>query len=496
MTRILTLITIALFACTAVRAERMGEDSFLAARKERIYDNARQKIRQYGDTIPADSLATILGEIETEMAALQVRQNADTIPADSLAIILGEIEREMEKLRQPEKKKHFGHRFVDYFREGNKNNDKKAFNYRLILGPHYNSTDGFGIGICGTGIYSWDRADKTLPLSNVITFGDFTTKGLVRVGIRGTNFLPGKRFKWEYVLDGCTFPTEFYGMGFANGDRDVMKTTLRRNRFIFENYFLFRLKDNLYLGPHVSYDWLGAAKVKLPRKDAVDAVRGEGTVGLPVETHPELVAGEDGTAVETMVDYYDTFDGQKRKTGALSLGATLTYDSRDFTLNAQRGIFLQLDQTVSPACFSNMERFATTEVTFDIYRKLWKGAVIAYDLHGQFVWGERPYWNFMSELGNPKRMRGYYEARYRDRHLVETQIELRQRIWRRWGMVVWGGCGEIFDKKFKKDFLLPTFGIGARWEFIKNVNIRLDYGFTKIDGKLGGGVLFSMNEAF
>ena len=36
----------------------------------------------------------------------------------------------------------------------------------------------------------------------------------------------------------------------------------------------------------------------------------------------------------------------------------------------------------------------------------------------------------------------------------------------------------------------------VRWEFLKNVNIRLDYRGTKVSGKWGGGVLFSMNEAF
>ncbi len=428
--------------------------------------------------------------------AQQPKVEMDSIPADSLVALLSDIEQEMAKMEQTNHRKGFWPWLRDYFRQGNKNNDKKAFNYRLILGPHYSSTEGFGIGICGTGVYSWDRSDKELPLSNVITFGDFTTKGLVRVGIRGTNFLPGKRFKWEYVLDGCTFPTDFYGMGFPYGDQDVMKTEFRRNRFIFENYFLFRLANNLYFGPHISYDWLGAAKVELPKADDVDAVFGEGGVNLPVETHIEQGILEDGTTMEQPVKYYDTFNGQPRKTGALSLGATLTYDSRDFTLNAHRGMYLQLDQTVSPACFSNMGFFASTEATFDIYRKVWKGAILAYDLHGQFIWGDQPYWSFMSELGNPKRMRGYYEGRYRDRHLVETQIELRQNLWRRWGMVVWGGCGEVFDKKFSKSNLLPTFGIGARWEFIKNVNIRLDYGFTKINGKMGGGVIFSMNESF
>lgn len=427
-------------------------------------------------------------------AATSAQTQTDSIPADSIATLLAEIEDDMAKAEQPAKK-HFGQRFADYFRQGNKPNGKK-FNYRLILGPHYSSTEGFGIGICGTGIYSWDRQDKDLPLSNIITFGDITTKGLVRVGIRGTNFLPKKRFKWEYVIDGCTFPTEFYGMGFANGDIDALKTDFRRNRFIFENFFLVRLRDNLFIGPHILYTWLGAANPELPLKETADAEAGAGNIQLPIVNRQEEYRQEDGSMAQKDVAYYDTFNGQKRKTNALSVGATLTYDSRDFTLNAHKGMFLQADQTITPAWLSNMGLYATTEVTFDIYRKVWKGCILAYDLHGKFTWGDEPYWNFMSELGNAKRMRGYYEGRYRDRHLVETQLELRQQIWRRWGMVVWGGCGEVFDKKFTKHQLLPTAGLGVRWEFLKNVNIRLDYGVTKVSGKWGGGVLFSMNEAF
>ena len=41
--------------------------------------------------------------------------------------------------------------------------------------------------------------------------------------------------------------------------------------------------------------------------------------------------------------------------------------------------------------------------------------------------------------------------------------------------------------------VLPNFGIGYRWEFKKDVNVRLDYGFGK-----GGqsGFIFNINEAF
>ena len=91
-------------------------------------------------------------------------------------------------------------------------------------------------------------------------------------------------------------------------------------------------------------------------------------------------------------------------------------------------------------------------------------------------------------------MRGYYEGRYRDQNLIEAQVELRQNIKKRHGMVVWIGAAQIFeqmkDMRFRQT--LPNGGIGYRWEFKKGINVRLDYGLSKN----GGGFIFSLNEAF
>ena len=92
-------------------------------------------------------------------------------------------------------------------------------------------------------------------------------------------------------------------------------------------------------------------------------------------------------------------------------------------------------------------------------------------------------------------MRGYYEGRYRDKNKIETQIELRQHIWRRNGIVLWAGAGTVFPKfsKMRINHVLPNYGLGYRWEFKKNVNVRLDYGL----GKAGqSGFIFNINEAF
>lgn len=101
----------------------------------------------------------------------------------------------------------------------------------------------------------------------------------------------------------------------------------------------------------------------------------------------------------------------------------------------------------------------------------------------------------MARLGNSYSMRGYYEGRYRDKHKLEMQAELRQHVWKRNGIAVWAGAGTIFGKfgSLRADRILPNFGIGYRWEFKKDVNVRLDYGLGK-----GGqsGFIFNINEAF
>ena len=61
-------------------------------------------------------------------------------------------------------------------------------------------------------------------------------------------------------------------------------------------------------------------------------------------------------------------------------------------------------------------------------------------------------------------------------------------------MVAWIGAAQVFPewKKWDNKKILPNAGIGYRWEFMKRVNVRIDYGFTRN----GGGLIFNINEAF
>lgn len=346
-------------------------------------------------------------------------------------------------------------KFLTYLEKSDKPNPNKKIDFGILGGPHYSSDSGFGLGLVASGLYSTDRRDSLLPQSNISLFGDITTKGFLMIGLRGNNIFPQRKYRLDYKLYLYTFPSNFWGMGYDNGDIDDNKSKYNRFKCEVMGRFLFRLTKNSFIGPVIDFQFVRASKID--------------------EKAEPLFAGQ----------YYTVRN--------LNMGFSYTYDSRDFILNARRGWFVQFDQLFTPKILCNDYGFITTELAVSTYREVWKGGVLAGEIHSKLNFGDVP-WPMMSEVGTSNRMRGYYDGRYRDKNIVEGQLELRQKIWKRHGMAAWVGLANVFPKfsemRLKKT--LPNAGIGYRWEFKKRVNVRLDYGFTRN----GSGFLFNITEAF
>lgn len=352
------------------------------------------------------------------------------------------------------KKKSLLTRFLDYFNDANKNKEHKKFDFSIIGGPHYSTDTKLGIGLVAAGLYRANANDTLLPPSNVSLFGDVSTVGFYMLGIRGTHIFPQDKYRADYTIYFYSFPCKFWGMGYDMGDDDSNKSDMKRWQARFKASFLFHLDDNLYLGPMVSYDYV---------------------IGRRIE-RPELLNGMD------------------QHTWNIGAGFSAVYDTRDVLTYPHRGFYINLSQCFRPRFMGNDYAFSTTELQVDAYQRVWKGAILAEDFRTMLNFGN-PSWGMMALLGNSNSMRGYYEGRYRDKHKMEAQVELRQHVWKRNSLTTWVGAGTVFHKfsEMRSRHILPNFGIGYRWEFKKNVNVRLDYGF----GKAGQtGFLFSINEAF
>lgn len=345
-------------------------------------------------------------------------------------------------------------RVLDYFNDSNKNKKHKRFDFSVIGGPHYASDTKFGLGVVAAGLYRTDPNDSILPPSNVSLYGDVSSVGFYMVGVRGNHIAPQGRYRIDYDLQFYSFPSDFWGIGYEMGDNDANKSDMKRWQAQAEVSFLFRVADNFYIGPMASYDYV---------------------IGKHIE-RPELLQGMD------------------RHTWNVGAGVSLVYDSRDNLTYPHQGICLNINQMFRPGFMGNDYAFSTTAFRFDAYQRLGKGTILAEDIGANLNFGN-PSWGMMAELGGTHSMRGYYEGRYRDKHSLEATVELRQHVWKRNGIVVWVGAGTIFPKfsALRSKQILPNAGVGYRWEFKKNVNVRLDYGF----GKSGqSGFLFNINEAF
>lgn len=345
-------------------------------------------------------------------------------------------------------------RILDYFNDSNKNKKHKRFDFSVIGGPHYASDTKFGLGLVAAGLYRTDPNDSILPPSNVSLYGDVSSVGFYMLGVRGNHIAPKGRYRIDYHLYFYSFPADFWGIGYEMGDNDANKSDMKRWQAQAEVSFLFRVADNFYIGPMASYDYV---------------------IGKHIE-RPELLQGMD------------------LHTWNVGAGVSLVYDNRDNLTNPHRGIYLNINQMFRPGFMGNDYAFSTTAFRFDAYQRLGKGTVLAEDIGANLNFGN-PSWGMMAELGGTHSMRGYYEGRYRDKHSLEATVELRQHVWKRNGIVVWVGAGTIFPKfsALRSKQILPNAGVGYRWEFKKNVNVRLDYGF----GKSGqSGFLFNINEAF
>lgn len=351
-------------------------------------------------------------------------------------------------------KKSWMTRFLDYFNDANKNKQHKRFDFSVIGGPHYASDTKFGLGMVAAGLYRTDPNDSILPPSNVSLFGDVSSVGFYMLGVRGNHIAPAGRYRIDYHLYFYSFPSDFWGIGYDMGDNDANKSDMKRWQAQAEASFLFRVADNFYVGPMAAYDYV---------------------IGKQIE-RPELLQGMD------------------KHTWNVGAGISLVYDNRDNLTNPHRGIYLNLKQMFRPKFMGNDYAFSTTHFRFDAYQRLGKGTILAEDFGANLNFGN-PSCGMMAELGGTSSMRGYYEGRYRDKHSLEAIVELRQHVWKRNGIVVWAGAGTVFPKfsALRSRQILPNAGVGYRWEFKKNVNVRLDYGF----GKSGqSGFLFNINEAF
>lgn len=368
--------------------------------------------------------------------------------ADSLAVVT----ETPDTLYVIHRKRSLIDKIIEYLDDTNKEHPDRKVDFSFLGGPSYSSSTSLNVAVIAAGLYHGGPKETT-PQSEMSVYAQGSIKGMYRVGIRGRHVFRNDKFRIVYDANFCHLPSKYWGIGYANGANKANESdyTLLESGVLAE--FQWHLPHNIYIGPVLDFYYAKATEMQKP----------------------------------------ELWDGLKLRSLNYGAGFMFSIDTRDFPTNATTGVNVGIRQLFYPPMFGNRNLFSVTELTAAWYHRFWQSGVCAFQIHGAAATEHTP-WVLLPSLNATDAMRGYYTDRYRDKGEIDFVAEIRQHIYRRNSIVVWGGVGSVFSRISQINWhtLLPSYGIGYRWEFKKRVNVRADVGF----GKRSFEFTLGLNESF
>ncbi|MFT6400362.1 MAG: outer membrane protein assembly factor BamA [Bradymonadia bacterium] len=185
------------------------------------------------------------------------------------------------------------------------------------------------------------------------------------------------------------------------------------------------------------------------------------------------------------------------------LGLSMSWDTRVPEGFPSRGVRLKLQQVFFSRAFGSDYNFSTTSLDGRGFVSLgrgprgrhWSGEhVLALQGLADFTGGDAPFYELPS-LGGMFVLRGLASNRFQDRHRLAAQVEYRTPSLWRFGMVGFGGVGDVFGEE-RLDLQDTKWAAGAGIRFTidrdAGLNLRFDYGRSPNES----GFYVSIGEAF
>lgn len=319
------------------------------------------------------------------------------------------------------------------------------------FGVSYSNEMQFG-AIAGFNGYYKNGIDTSSNLSQFSLFTQITTNLSVIGNIVGENYSMQDKFLINYNIEYARAPRYFWGIGYDNNIDNSNKSRFLQNSVSAHCELIYNRENIIQIGTTIGYDFLLA----------------------------------EDFSNEALIENYT------KRNSSLDIGVVFNVNTKDSPVFPKRGIYIAIKQHLSSDINFAEKPFFKTNVIGDFYIPLWEQGVLAFDIAGEFNYGNT-YWTNWSLFGGENRMRGYYQGRFRDKNMISTQMELRT-MFGIHGPVAWIGAGNIFNsfQQFDIKNTLPTFGAGYRI-LLSGVIIRIDIGF----GNKGNyGIYAGINQAF
>jgi hypothetical protein len=345
----------------------------------------------------------------------------------------------------------------------------------IVAAPLPISSPALGSGIIPVVgyIFPFSKNDKVSPPSVVGGLGLFTSGGSRLLALGGELYLKEDTYEITAGLGDGHLNYNFYGTGNAAGDAG-RRLAIKQNGEIFFGEVLRRLKWKFFLGPRV---WIGHSDIT-PNLSKSDS------------DHPDLPPASLNTSPHAVGVRLlrDTRPNRFYPTAGTLFDLSTNFFSAGSTLGTTSGL------TPNPAPGKTYS-YQTYRIIFNKYASLTKSQVLAYNLYLCGTGGEAPFYG-QCIFGVQNELQGYTAGRYIDRYMFATQLEYRMVLPKRFGLVGFGGVGEVAPSvgKFNYANLLPSIGTGLRFMLDKKYHVNLRVNVA--EGKNGHTWSMAVGEDF
>jgi outer membrane protein assembly factor BamA len=312
----------------------------------------------------------------------------------------------------------------------------------FVIAPLPISSPALGSGIVPllAYIFPLGRGDKTSPPSVVGAVGLVTNNGSRAFALAGELYFKENTYRTTAAFARGNLNYDLYGLGAgASQPRLPLNQT---GQAVFAE-FLRRLGWKFFLGPR--FFW-GSSLITLR------------------PTNPETVPLPPDLGLHTALT---------------AIGFRLQRDTRLNRFYPTNGTLLDFTSDFFSQGLGSKYSFQSYKFTFNKYWSLTKHQVLAYNGFACLTGGQPPFYGNCI-YGTNNELRGYIAGRYLSRYSASTQLEYRLALPKRFGLVAFGGLGEVVpggNQPFRTNNFLPSGGGGARFELSKKyrLNLRADF---------------------
>lgn len=187
----------------------------------------------------------------------------------------------------------------------------------------------------------------------------------------------------------------------------------------------------------------------------------------------------------------------------IKYGATLFYDTRDYSYYPTKGLFIKTTITGYQPLLNAKNGSALIDIDFRHFIPIYKGFLFAYNIRNQWSIGPTPSFEFMPTIGGQDMLRGVRQNIFKGNCLYVLNTEFRIPIWKFLKAAVFGSVGDVANIK-QEPSTTPKigYGIGLRANIHEaRTNIRFDIARSAFAGtpqKYGNewSFYFTIKEAF